>query len=87
METPVAETFIRTADLKKNFLMGRETVYALAHRIAQAKSLLSELDDALTRIDRDQPEPLFQTALRHIRSLPEMADRGEAAPARESFKD
>jgi len=30
METPVAETFIRTADLKKNFLMGRETVYALA---------------------------------------------------------
>jgi len=68
-------------------LEGRETVYALAHRIAQAKSLLSELDDALTRIDRDHPETSFPTPRRHVRSLPEMADRGAAAPARESFKD
>ena len=68
-------------------LEGRETVYALAHRIAQAKSLLTELDDALTRIDRYRPAPPFQMPLRHVRSITEMVDRGEPASARESFKD
>src|SRR5436305_1493954 len=55
-------------------LEGRETVYALAHRIAQAKSLLTELETTLARIDRYRPEPPFATPLRHVRVLEEMID-------------
>jgi hypothetical protein len=66
-------------------LEGRETVYALAHRIAQAKSLLTELEDTLTRIENRRPEPPFPASLRHVRAVPELAAAGE--PARESFID
>jgi hypothetical protein len=66
-------------------LEGRETVYALAHRIAQANSLLTELDDALGRIDQYRPEPPFQMPLRHVRTATRAGEADDAAPARESF--
>jgi len=68
-------------------LEGRETVYALAHRIAQANSLLTELNDALARIDRYRPEPPFQTPLRHVRTAARESDENDNAPARESFAE
>jgi hypothetical protein len=66
-------------------LEGRETVYALAHRIAQAKSLLTELEDTLTRLENRRPEPAFPASLRHVRGVAELAPSEE--PARESFID
>jgi hypothetical protein len=65
---------------------GRETVHALGHRIGQATSLLTELDDALTRLERFRPEPPFQMPLRHVRAATELVERQAPAPARESFK-
>jgi hypothetical protein len=66
-------------------LEGRETVYALAHRIAQANSLLTELNDALAKIDRYRPEPPFQTPLRHVRAIGERSEASGDGTARESF--
>jgi hypothetical protein len=66
---------------------GRETVYALAHRIAQAKSLMTELDEVLGRIDHYRPEPPFQMPLRHVRKLNGAADTRSDEPARESFAE
>ena len=66
-------------------LEGRETVYALAHRIAQANSLLTELDSALGRFDQYRPEPPFQTPIRHVRAAAGAVEADAAAPARESF--
>jgi len=66
-------------------LEGRETVYALAHRIAQANSLLTELDNALGRIDQYRPEPPFQTPIRHVPAAAGAVEADAAAPARESF--
>jgi hypothetical protein len=72
---------------KSMSLEGRETVYALAHRIAQAKSLLTELETTLARIDRYRPEPPFPTPLRHVRVLEEMIDLRGPPPAHESFTE